>query len=268
MRKTKNIQIMMLMAALTLLWGCSSDDDNKSNGQPGSHSTVTTVTMRPNWSINWMSDATEPNWQEAPASKYECSMDMMVELDDEAVSYSTDDDLMAVFIGGECRGVSNRNKMTSGKVAFLLHIKGSSEEVDASMQIRYYSGGAHHLSITEGVPPFTPNNLMDETYQLVLSLAQGSQKYPLFTQLEVLLPDELPFTVQENDILAVFVGDECRGIGEYNPELYLGWRMNVYNAREDEVAHVRYYSSEQNCIYTFQQTFTLNGYLQGEKLQF
>lgn len=268
MRKTKNIQIMMLMAALTLLWGCSSDDDNKSNGQPGSHSTVTTVTMRPNWSINWMSDATEPNWQEAPASKYECSMDMMVELDDEAVSYSTDDDLMAVFIGGECRGVSNRNKMTSGKVAFLLHIKGSSEEVDASMQIRYYSGGAHHLSITEGVPPFTPNNLMDETYQLMLGLWEGSQKYPIFTELQINLPETMPFTVSSGDMLAVFVGDECRGLGAADPEFYSGWRVAVMGKEKDETAQVRYYSAENNCIYTFQQTFTLNGYLQGEKLQF
>jgi len=262
--------MMMLMTVLTLLWGCSSDDDNNNNnnGQTGNHSTVTTVSTKPDWKINWMSNATEPDWQDPPSSKFECSMDVLVELDDEATSYSTDGDVMAVFIGDECRAVSYRNKMSSGTVAFLLHVKGSSDEIDDPMTIHYYNDGAHHLSITEGVPPFTPNNLMDETYQLVLSLAQGSQKYPLFTQLDIQLPDELPFTVQDNDILAVFVDDECRGIGERNPNLYSGWRLDVKSAREHETAHVCYYSAEKNCIYKFNQTFTLNDFIQSETLKF
>ena len=261
---------MMLMTVLTLLWGCSSDDDNNNNnnGQTGNHSTVTTVSTKPDWKINWMSNATEPDWQDPPSSKFECSMDVLVELDDEATSYSTDGDVMAVFIGDECRGVSYRNKMSSGTVAFLLHVKGSSDEIGDPMTIHYYNDGAHHLSITDGVPLFTPSNLMDETYQFVLGLWDGSHKFPIYTELEINLPEELPFTVSSEDMLAVFVDGECRGLGGCELDDFSGWRVLVMSEKKNETAQVRYYSAEKSCIYTFNQTFTLNGFLQMETLKF
>ena len=136
------------------------------------------------------------------------------------------------------------------------------------MTVRYYSDGAHHLSITDGVPPFTPNNLMDDTYQFVLGLWEGSQKYPILTELGVSLPEKLPFTVSSDDMLAVFVDGECRGVGVSDPEMFSGWRALVMSEKENETAQVRYYSAEKSCIYTFNQTITLNGNLQGETLKF
>lgn len=255
---------LILMAVLPILWGCSSDNDDDNQGsfftQP--------VSQRPTWQIDWSSDATEPDWQDPDATKYECSMNMLMELDEETARFSTDDDVMAVFIGGECRGVSYRNKMLNGAVAFLLHIKGSSEESGKEMKIRYYCASLHHMTIVDAVPSFTPNFLLNDTYSSVLSIGNHSQKYPVLTELTVMMPEKLPFTINADDMLAVFVGDECRGHGVYNPEVFPGWKVSVYSVQKGEQAQVRYYSAEKNCIYPFSKTFKLNGDLQAENVTF
>ena len=262
----KTVKIVMLMAALTIQWGCSSD--NEENGSEERNSMFLT-SAKPTWAIDWSSDAAAPDWQEPDATKFECSMNLLVELGDDVVSYSTDGDVMGVFIGGECRGVSYRNKLSDGKVIFLLHVKGSSEESEHPMELRYYCDKLHHLTITDGVPPFMPNNMIDDmTYQLEEHLGDGSTKYPFFTELEILLPEQLPFTENDDDMLAVFVGDECRGVGAKDPEFIPGWRVVVYSVKENETAHVRYYSAETGGVYTIQQTFTLNNFLQSEKITF
>ena len=117
--------------------------------------------------------------------------------------------MMAIFMGGECRGVSYRNKLANGKVAFLLHVKGTSEEANQHMELRYYCGGLHHLTITEAISPFVPNNVLDNIYKIDFDITHGSTKYPLNTMLTVILPQKLPFTPNSDDMLAVFVdGDD------------------------------------------------------------
>jgi hypothetical protein len=259
---------LLLMATLTMLWGCSSDSDGDNDNGSKQNFTQTPVSQKPTWKIDWSSDVAAPDWQDPDPTKYECSMNLLYELDEETAPFSTDDDMMAVFMNGECRGVSYPNRMSDGVVAFLLHVKGSSEETADQMELRYYCAGLRHMTITYGVPPFIPNYLMDETYESDLNIGNGSQKYPLLTELSVLLPEKLPFTVYDDDMLAVFVGDECRGIGSYDPELFTGWRVNVYSAHEDEEAYVRYYSAQNDCIYTFPKTFLLNGMLQCEEITF
>ena len=60
-------------------------------------------------------------------------MNMRLRLVDDMAPYSTEDDRLAVFINGECRGVSYRSKMANGKVFFLLHINGDSKEAGNKM---------------------------------------------------------------------------------------------------------------------------------------
>ena len=258
----KTIKIFMMMAVLTSLWACSSDD-----ATPWKGSTFVT-SAKPTWAIDWTSNATTPNWQDPDATKFECSMDLLIDLEDEIVPLSTDGDMMAVFIDGECRGVSYRNVMSSGRINFLLHVKGSSEEDGTPMELRYYCDGVHHLTISEAISCFVPNNLMDKTYQLVLEMGNESTKYPTTTMMSLTMPKQLPFTPSDNDMLAVFVGDECRGIGSQNAELYEGWRMMVYGVRVGESAQIRYYSAEQGRVYTLTKPYTLNGEIVVDELQF
>jgi len=268
----KTIETIMLAAALTMAWGCSSDDDtptstNSEEEQQWTGSTFA-ASEKPTWAIDWSSNATKPDWQEPAATKYECSMDMLVSLGQELAPYSTDNDVMAVFIGLECRGVSYRNLLQDGRVAFLLHVKGSSYEIALPMQLRYYCDSLHHLNVTTAISPFTPNNVMGKTYQSVFNIDRGSTKYPLSTTLAVMLPEQLPFVESSDDMLAVFVGGECRGIGYQGGDLYEGWRVKVVSAQKDETAEIRYYSADKAGIYTILKTFTLSGSLQQENISF
>lgn len=253
------------MASLTLAWGCSSDSSDE-NGS--SRATFSPVASAPDWHVDLTWHDTAPDWQDPSSTQFECSMNLLVELGHQLVPFSSPGDQMAMFINGECRGVSYRNVTDDGTVVFLLHVKGTSEESSQPMQIRYYSAGASQLFINDEVPTFTPNNLMEEAFQLVFDPQTTSTKYPELTELTVYLPAELPFNVSEDDRLAVFVGNECRGVMVDGGELYPGWKGDVYGLQQGEKAQLRYYSAEKGGVYVFSEEVTLNGNLLGVSVTF
>lgn len=262
----KNIKIIMILAVLAMAWGCS-DDDKSGQNEPQWTGSTFALSAKPEWKIDWTSDATQPDWQEPSVMKYECYMNMLVTLSNDIASYSTDDDRIAVFMGDECRGVSYPNKLSDGKVEFLLHVVGNGEEAGQPMELRYYCDGLHHLSVS-GTSPFVPNNVLDRTYQRSLHVSEGSTKYPIFTSLTVILSKNLPFNENQGDMLAVFVGDECRGVGSTNREYFEGWKVTVYSRYAEETAQIRYYSAEKGGIYTILKTIKLNNNLQQEQISF
>jgi len=255
---------LLLMAVLMMMWGCSSDSDD--NGQ-GNHSSFV-PSASPTWAMDWSSDATAPDWKEPDVTRFECSMTMLVSLQQSLAAYSTDRDVMAVFVDGDCRGVSYRNKLANGRVEYLLLVKGTSEETGHAMELRYYCDSLHHMNVLTALRPFEPSNLMDEKYHIHLGVENGSGKYPVSTQVTLMLPQTLPFTVNPNDKLAIFVGDECRGIGSLGGDAYDGWRVMVYSRQAGETAQVRYYSAAKGGTYTILKTFSLSGSLQQEDVSF
>lgn len=244
-----------MIAVLTLAWGCSSDDTEE--GRP-----LFAVGAKPAWKIDWTWHDAMPDWEDPPSTQFECSMNMLLELSQEFLPYSTDNDVMAVFINGECRGVGYRNVTRDGRVLFLLHVKGTSEETGAQMQLQYYCSNMKQLFTENDLPPFTPNNLMDEAFRIILSPIENGPKYPITTALTVMLPDIMPFSITDNDVMAVFVDDECRGFCTRNEILYPGWRGMIYSRQNNETAELRYYSAVNGGIYTFVSTFTLSGFMQ------
>lgn len=209
----KIIRIILLAIALPLLWGCNDD-----NEEVGKNSTFVASASRPVWQIDWTWNDGSPDWQDPASTQFECSMNVLVELDDCFLPYSTVGDKMAMFINGECRGVSFRNVIDGERVLFLIHVKGRSEETSQHMELRYYSAGMKQLFIDYNMPMFSPGNLMDEAHQLILTPAGCSTKYPIYTEIYVRLPEQMPFTFSPDDQMAVFVGDECRGIFMSFPE--------------------------------------------------
>ncbi len=247
---------------MALAWGCSSDDETTA-------SAPFVVSQAPHWAIDWTWNDPEPDWKEPPSTQYECRMELLVAMDDDLKRLSSEEDQMAIFINGTCRGISFPNvSKTTGNVFFLIHIKGTSQEVGADMELRYYCHNARQLFTDKYMPVFTPNNLMDEAHQQVFNLAGSSSKYPLFTQLAVTIPENVPFTVTEDDELAVFVGDECRGILHTTPEDYFRWCSVVVSREENETATIRYYSAEKQGIYTIAEGVQLNNDLQSVNARF
>ena len=242
----KIAKIIMLMAALALV-GCSSDDDDNS-----SRPFTFVEAAQPSWSVDLVGNDVAPSWLAPDPTLFESSMFIMVKLQDELVPYSTDDDLMTVFINGDCRTVpSKRNVDQSGNIYFVLKIRGNGNDRDVLFALSYYSAGLHRIFTLEGQQTFATEVTYGYAEDFVPPLLSGCTKYPVQNTLTVNLPAKAPFTAADGDCVAVFVGNECRGVGT------VGKPFTVFRTAENETLQLRYYSAQKGGVYTLTQTVTL-----------
>ena len=241
----KIAKIIMLMAALALV-GCSSDDDDSSTAY-----TFIEV-ARPEWSVDLEGNDVAPSWVAPDPTLFESSMFIMVKLQDELVPYSTDDDLMTVFINGDCRTVpSKRNVDQSGNIYFVLKIRGNGNDRDVLFALSYYSAGLHRIFTLEGQQTFATEVTYGYAEDFIPPLLWGCTKFPVQNTLTVNLPAGVPFTAADGDCVAVFVGNECRGVGT------VGKPFTVFRTTENETLQLRYYSAQKGGVYSLTQTVTL-----------
>ena len=96
-------------------------------------------------------------------------MTCVMTLDRNIIGYVDSDDILAAFIGDECRGIAEYTKDK-----FFLNIVGSPEE-SALITFKYYSAKTKYLYQEEGLHSFASNGVLgvsDEPYVLQLSLVQ------------------------------------------------------------------------------------------------
>lgn len=77
---------MMLTAALTLAWGCSSDSDDAHGGASF------TAAEQPAWTVDWTWHDEAPNWKNPAPTLHESRMYVVLKLDERYGGYSTDAD--------------------------------------------------------------------------------------------------------------------------------------------------------------------------------
>ena len=244
----KTVKIILLTAVLTMLWGCSSDSDNVS-----SPSVSTFVESgRPSWSVDLSGNDAAPGWQDIDRTLYESWMYVTVKLQDELAVHAGDGDLMTVFIGDEQRTrPAAPNIYADGSVYFVMTIGGNSTDREINIRLCYWSAQLRQLFTIEEKSTFTPELPYGNTSDYVPPLLKGSKKYPVQQQLTVNLPAKVPFTTSANDLVAVFAGNECRGVGS------IGKPFTVFRTSAGEALQVRYYSSDKAGIYTITQSVTL-----------
>jgi len=246
--KKISIWTIFLTAVLTLAWGCSSDENDNGSQLPAI--TATAVEAPPVWKVDWTWNDPAPDWQAPAPEAYENRMYTIYRLHDGYTEYSTDDDRMALFIGGECRGVSTRS-VTDHGIYFTIMAAGSEGERDSNVysELKYYCGGIHHIFTAEGYG-FAADAIYGDTYDITFELGAGSPKYQqCYVYVET--SGTLPFTPGEGDVLGVFVGDECRGTGT------LGKHFSAWLTQAAENVQLRYYSAETSTIYTVTQSYAL-----------
>ncbi len=127
----KQIKLIMMIAVLTVAWGCSSDDEE--NNKEKWTNSIYVPCDEPTWAVDWTAADSKPSWQNPDPTLYDSNMFCLVKLDEELEKYSSDNDIMAMFMGGKCRGVSARNPLPDGNVTFLLHVKGKGSESCATI---------------------------------------------------------------------------------------------------------------------------------------
>jgi hypothetical protein len=241
--------IMTFAAVLTLAWGCSSDDEEGDERVATFKSSTIPV-----WVVDMNSNQEPPQWTAPKPSDYENNLIVLLRLQDELVPYSTADDLAAVFVGDECRALSQRSG-DSNAVYFVLNIRGNSGRATERLRLSYYSAGLHQLFSLVGEETFMDEMRIGIDDEFSPPLLYGSTKYPVKTQITV-NPESLnstDFETSELDRVAVFVGDECRGVGTPSTPFV------VFGYNKEEVGKVLYYSHQKEGIYTSRQDVALKG---------
>lgn len=249
-----SLTLLFSFSLLFSLISCSSDDDDQPkepevvDPTPEPNTTFTATEGQPAWPIDWTWHDEAPNWENPDPANFEVRMYAVVRLDDLYAPYSTDDDRFAIFVGNECRGVGMRNVTRDGMIFFPIIILGNNEDVGANTEIKYYCAAMKQTFNYPGYFTFTPDLTIGNESDFALAFGEGSPKYmanlfpaPQFTG--------APFEVSDDDMVAAFVGDECRG------KAPVGSRMTVYTlaGREEEVSF-RYYSANMGGYYSFPQT--------------
>ncbi len=261
----------MMLAALTLMWGCSSssdkDDEEGEIIDPPFTATSPwhTVNVPPMWQIDWTGNDQRPNWEEPVPSKYESWMIVQVQLPNLIATDVSDDDLMAIFIDDEIRGLSSKATSVTGgdeeKTYFILKTFGNPKtDSNKNISIKYYSSKLHHLfTVNNGDTFFTSEGDVGVTHDFIPPFLLGASKYP------VVMYDLISFTIDPestegfvphaNDIVAAFVGDECRGYTTVGESLYNARvTVTVYSKAEGEQVKIRYYSVNKNAVREFDTT--------------
>lgn len=211
----------------------------------------------PGWRADFTGNASVPSWTDPDKSVYPMSMTAVVRLSPVLETLAADGDMMAAFIGGECRGVAKK-VMNDGVRLFFLHVKAPSSE-NGDVELRYYSAAAKRVYVSVA---------SDVKYEV--DKIYGTAENPAFPDFEQSGPfpvpakawvkvdkAQLPFTVAAGDELQAFVGDECRGIKHVESEADMLYCYDILGRAEGEQVTYRYYSAEKKQVFVSEQSFVI-----------
>lgn len=236
----KILQYSLLVASLFLAASCSKEEqEGIGNG----------IHQKPNWvaNSNLMKLEQAPDWTVTNTSITQ-SMTATIAFGDSLPTVKPED-LLAAFAGDECVGVT---KSSSGGTTprFYLYIREPQSSIK-EITLAYYSSTEQNVRYWPNSFKYatdrilgTPNN------PLVLKREDSVVGYPYSGNLFLMLPKDI-CTFEPDDEIAVFVGDECRVTTiSYKADANVQFKLPFNN--KQETAHLRYYSSQNKCIYTSQ----------------
>ena len=260
----KIYSMLMIAASLTMLCGCSSsdDDDTKSTDQGGSSPTHSVkVGEAPNWTFETNTIPPgdiqgKPDWDEVNFYDYEDNMTAIVFVSENFGITVMPDDRMAAIVDGEVREVCtptlyNIPDVEESLYCFMLYIPFGSE--DDSVEIQYYNAKANQTYVAKDAFSVKDYTIGDD--ELFLYTLRPMSAYYL------VVPPNQPFTPSPDDELAMFMGDECCGVGSYltiKDGNHI-WSVSAYDMNyRGEKFHVRYYSSQTQTIYMTEPRYEIH----------
>ena len=242
------IKLMILLLASLTFGACSSDDDNTSAGY-----TVETVSQAPAWQVDYSGNESRPDWQEPNTGDYENWSIMLVQLEDALKPYVSGDDLMALFIGGQLRGLtspatSQGTGSENDKGSFVLKAYGNEADQNVvSLTLSYYCSQLKQTFSRTVQMRYDMGKVYGLDEDLIPQFTLGAAKYPVVKQVN---PASLTafanaaITPAEGDIVAAFVGSECRGVSTLNS-------LTVFGRSAGEHVTLKYYQAATGKVYTF-----------------
>jgi hypothetical protein len=180
--------------------------------------TVTHVAEAPQWQIDWSYNQPRPDWQEPSPSAYINFSVILVTLEEELQPYASDDDLLALFVGDELRGMSGPAlDMSTGETDnkhFLVKAYGDESGGDMiDVTLKYYNAQLRQVFSRSTTMAYNPDEVLGIEEDFIPNFTLGSAKYPIVKTIDVAdILASAGITPAEGDIAAAFVGDECRGV--------------------------------------------------------
>lgn len=255
-----------MAAALTMMWGCGSSDDDEDDPINQPDNTLSwnkTGLTADEWHVNWSGSANKPNWTAPSPRGYESWMILMVTLQPELAAYSSEDDLMAVIINDEVRAVSSPaiSLDDNTDVTFILKILGNETTAQrVGMTLEYYCSRLHQTFTLKGSQYFVAELVYGVEEVFMPDILSGCPNYPVTMPLTVKIPQAVKEEVQPSsgDLVAVFVGDECRGVAPVEDASLLSpIKMAVYGRSEGETGNIYYYSASEKTVWDTQQKVSI-----------
>ena len=211
----------------------------------------------PGWRADFTGNASVPSWTDPDKSVYPMSRTAVVRLSPVLETLAADGDMMAAFIGGECRGVAKK-VMNDGVRLFFIHVKAPSSE-SGDVEFRYYSAAAKrvYVSVASDVK-YEVDKIYGTAENPAFPDFEQSGPFPVPTKAWVKVDKaQLPFTVAAGDELQAFVGDECRGIKHVESEADMLYCYDILGRAEGEQVTYRYYSAEKKQVFVSEQSFVI-----------
>jgi hypothetical protein len=215
--------------------------------------TVTPAEEAPQWQIDWSGNEARPDWQEPDGSLFENWTVMLVKIEEALHPYVSADDLLAIFVGDELRGLASPSVDVStdevDATQFLLKVYGNENLGDeVVLTMKYYNAQLRQLFSLSETISLDEDILLGFDEDFIPPFTLSSSKYPVTTTIDVATElAEAGITPAKGDIVAVFVGDECRGVGEWP----LDGDLTVFLGEEGETVTLKYYDSTGKRILDF-----------------
>lgn len=251
MNKTK---LAFVLLASLLLGACGSDGDGDSNNGNGGNVayTETAVSEAPVWGIDWQFNQEIPAWTKPDGSSYANWTIMMVQLEEALRPYASDEDMMAIFVNGEMRGLASPAEGTvkDGNATFLMKAYGNetgTETVNISLQ--YFSQRLNQIfTLSDNINLNSDESTgIDEDYIPPFTL--GSAKYPIVKTVGAesqLTKAGVPYS--DGNIIGAFVGEECRGLAKLSATG--NTPLVIYGRSAGEWVTLKYYDAAKGILYT------------------
>jgi hypothetical protein len=227
--------------------------------------TVTHVAEAPQWQIDWSYNQPRPDWQEPSASSYMNFSVILVTLEEELQPYASNDDLLALFVGDELRGMSGPAlDMSTGETDtnhFLVKAYGNESDGDMiDVTLKYYNAQLRQVFSRSTTMTYDPDEVLGIEEDFIPNFTLGSAKYPVVNTIDVAdILASAGITPADGDIAAAFVGDECRGVSPLPSAAVPDGSpsgITLFLREADETVIVKYYDAARNRIITFDGSVT------------
>ncbi len=244
-----------MLASLTF-GACGNDDDE----QESDFYTVTTVNATPTWQVDWTYNDGRPDWQDPSTLTYENWSIVKVQIEEDLQPMASANDLMAIFVGNEVRGVTGPAIIVGSNETdtstYLLKAWGNENDgQQIIVTLKYYNNRLKHIFSRTASFVYHVGEELGVSKDFIPNFTLGSSKYPVVMSFDATtLIAKAGIRPAVGDIIAAFVGDECRGTSQTD-NLSIPM-LTIFGREVGESITLQYYQATTGRILTFHNVTT------------